>query len=171
MYSISTQQIEHSAHAFEIPQGPFACCAIDCIGPLPPSSQGHRHVLTFICLLTSYLITVPLKTKTADEVSMVYIQEILPKTLCPKFILQDNGMKFRNKQLMSMFDSLGITHIYSNPYYPKGNCKIEKVHNFLMCTIAKFTYCSQLELDDMLPLATYCCNTAPSVDDLESPFY
>ena len=30
---------------------------------------------------------------------------------------------------------------------------------------------SQLEWDDALPLATYCYNIAPSVDDLESPFY
>ena len=70
-----------------------------------------------------------------------------------------------------MFDSLGIKCIYSNPYYPKDNSRIENVHNFLQHTIAKFTYDSQLEWDDALPLATYCYNTAPSVDDLESPFY
>ena len=80
----------------EILQVPFASCAMDCIGTLPTLSKGHRHTLTFICLLTSYLITVPLKTKTADEVSIAYIKETLPKTLCPKFILQDNGTKFKN---------------------------------------------------------------------------
>ena len=56
----------------EIPQVPFAGCAMDCTGPLPTTSKGHGHALTFICLLTSYLITVPLKTKTADEGSMAY---------------------------------------------------------------------------------------------------
>ena len=61
---------------------------------------------------------------------MVYMKEILPKTSCPKFILRDNGTEFRNEQLMSMFNSLGIRHIYSNPYYPKGNSRIENVHNF-----------------------------------------
>ena len=115
----------------EISQVPFAGCAMDCIGPMPTTSKGHRHALTFICLLTSYLITVPLRTKTADEVSVAYMKEILPKTSCPKFILQDNGTEFRNEQLMSMFDSLGIKHIYSNPYYPKGNSMIENIHNFL----------------------------------------
>ena len=30
----------------EIPQVPFASCAIDCIGPLPTSSKGHRHIPT-----------------------------------------------------------------------------------------------------------------------------
>ena len=144
---------------------------MDCIDPLPESSKGNRHVLKFICLLTSYLITVPLKSKTADEVSMAYIKEILLETSFSKFILQDNGTKFKNKELLSMFDTLGIKHIYSNPYYPQGNGRIENVHNFLKCTMAKFTYCSQLKWDDALPLATYCYNIAPSVDDLESPYY
>ena len=52
----------------EIPQVPFAGCAMDCIGPLPATSKGHRHAHTFSCLLTSYPITVPLNTKTADEI-------------------------------------------------------------------------------------------------------
>ena len=67
---------------------------------------------------------------------------------------------------MSMFDTLGIKHINSNPYYPQGNVGIENVHNFLKCTIAKFIYGNSLEWDDALPLATYCYNVTPSVDDL-----
>ena len=30
---------------------------------------------------------------------------------------------------------------------------------------------SQVKWDDALPLATYCYNITPSVDDLKSPFY
>ena len=122
----------------EIPQVPFAGCTIDCIRPLPATSKGHMHALTFICLLTSCLITVSLKTKTADEVSVAYMKDILPKTSCPKLILQDNDTEFRNEQLLTIFDSLGIKCIYSYPYYPKGNSRIGNVHNFLKYTIAKF---------------------------------
>ena len=89
----------------------------------------------------------------------------------PKFILQDNGTEFKNEQLISVFNFLGIKHIYSNPYYPKGNGRIENVHNFLKCTIAKFMYGSQLKWDNALPLAMCCSNIPPSVNDLESPFY
>ena len=42
---------------------------------------------------------VPLKHKTADEVSMAYIKEI------SKFILQDNGSKFKNEQLKFTYGS------------------------------------------------------------------
>ena len=75
------------------------------------------------------------------------------------------------EQLMYVFHTVGIKHIYSNPYYPQGNAWREHVHNFLKPTIVKFTYGSQPEWDNALPLATYCYNITLSVDDLESPFY
>ena len=133
--------------------------------------KGHRHAWTFICLLPSYLITVPLKIKPVDKVSMAHMKKVLPKMPCSKFILQDNGTQFKNEQLMSIFDSSDITCIYSNLYHPNSNSRIENVHHFLKHTIAKFTYGNQLEWDDVLPLATYCYNISPSVDDLELPFY
>ena len=138
---IPSKMYTHPLH-LEILQVPFAGCTMDCTGLLPTMSEGHRHALTFICLLTSYLITVPQRTKTADEVSVANMQEILPKTLCPKFILQDKSTEFKNEQFMSVFNSLGIKHIYSNPYHPKGNSRIENVHNFLKHSIARFTYSS-----------------------------
>ena len=67
-----------------IPHVPFTGCAVDTIGLLPTT-------LTFTCLLTSYLIAVPLKSKTAEEVTMGYIKHILPTTSYSTFILQDNG--------------------------------------------------------------------------------
>ena len=48
----------------EIPQVPFASCAMDSMEQLPTMLSGNRFALTFICLLTSYLITVPIKMKT-----------------------------------------------------------------------------------------------------------
>ena len=84
----------------EIPKVPFTGCAMDCICPLPATSKGNRYAVVFICLFTLYLLLVPLKSKTVDEVSMAYIKEILPKTACSKFVLQDNGMEFKNDQLM-----------------------------------------------------------------------
>ena len=42
----------------EIPQVLFTGCAMDSIGQLSTTSKGNRSALTFLCLLTSYLITV-----------------------------------------------------------------------------------------------------------------
>ena len=124
-----------------------------------------------MCLLTSYLIAVPLKSKTAEEVSMAYIKHILPTTSCSTFILQDNGMEFKNSQLIATFKSLGIKPIYSNPYRPQGNSRLENAHNFLKCTISKFLHNSIAAYIYNISIAAYIYNIAPAVTGLESLFF
>ena len=48
-------------------------------------------------LLTSYLITVPMKSKSADKVAIAYLKRVLLTNSCSVYILQDNGTKFRNR--------------------------------------------------------------------------
>ena len=140
----------------DTPNVPFTGCAVDTIGMLPTTSKGHKFVLTIICLLMSYVITVPLKTKKAEEITMKYLKEILPQTSYSLYILQDNRTEFKSDHLISTFESLGMKQINSNPFYPKGNGRIGNVHNFLKRTIAKFIHKSTLKRDNTLPLATYC---------------
>ena len=101
---------------------------------------------------------------------MMYLKEILPKTPCSLYILQDNGNKIQNDYSVSTFESLGIKRIYSNPFYPKGNGRIENVHNFLKRTTIKFMHNSTLEWDDALPLAIYCFNVAPLGNNFSNHF-
>ena len=63
----------------DIPNIPFAGCTVESIGMLPTTSKGHKFTLTFICLLTSYLITVLLKTNKSEEITVAYLKEIPPK--------------------------------------------------------------------------------------------
>ena len=147
----------------KIPQVPFVGCAVDTIRLVPTTSKGNKYALTFMCLLTSNLITVPLMSKTAEEVTMAYIKHILPTTSCSTFILQDNGTEFKNSQPVATFKSLGIKPIDSNPHRSQSNSKLENAHNFL--------HSSMLEWDDILPIAAYIYNIVPTVIDLESPFF
>ena len=134
-------------------------------------SKGNKYALTFLCLLISYSIAVPLKSKTTEEVTMVYIKHILPTTSCSTFILQNNSTEFKNSQLVATFKSLGIKPICSNQYRPQGNSRLENAHNFLKCTISEFLHSSTLQWDNILPIAAYIYNIAPTVNDLELPFF
>ena len=79
----------------DIPNVPFAGCAVDTIGMLPTMSKSHKFMLTFICLLMSYVITVLLKTKKVEKITVAYLKEILPKTSCSLYILQDNETELK----------------------------------------------------------------------------
>ena len=53
----------------------FIC--MDLIGEFhPPTSCGHRYALTAVCMLTGFTWCVPLKTKTAEEVTKAYMDHI-----------------------------------------------------------------------------------------------
>ena len=104
----------------DIPKIPFYTICLDTIGRCS-NMYG----------LTSYLITVLMKSKSADEVTMAYLKSVLLTSSCSIYILQDSRTEFRNRQLVYTFKCLGFKLIYLSPYYPHGNGKLENSHNFL----------------------------------------
>ena len=66
---------------------------------------------------------------------------------------------------------LGINYIYSNPYRPQGNSRIENVHNFIKRTLTKFLSSLDAKWDKVFPFACYCFNSTPMPDDLKSLFF
>ena len=140
----------HPPLHLEIPKAPFACIAIYTIGKLPTTSSGNKYALTCIDLLTSYIIAVPMPHKTANSVVEAYLSGILSRTSASMVCLSDNGSELKNSQTNTILKQLGIKHIYSNPYRPQGNSRIENVHNFLKRTLTKFLSSLDAEWDKVL---------------------
>ena len=88
----------------EIPQVPFAGCAVDTMGLLPTMSRGNKYALTFMCLTNILFNCSTSGVKTTEEVTMAYIKHILPTTSCSTFILQDNGTELKNSQLEAILN-------------------------------------------------------------------
>ena len=89
-------------------------------------------------MLTGYVFYVPLKTKTAEEVIQVYIDNVYSKFGGSLKMLSDNGTDFKNKMLEQVAKELGFEHkLYTPPYHPALNGRIEGFHAFLKACIAK----------------------------------
>ena len=161
----------HLQLQLEIPEIPFTCIAINTIGKLPTTSSGNRYALTCIDLLTSYVIAVPMLGKTADSVIEAYLSGILSRASTSMVCLSDNGTDLKNSQMNTILKQLGIKHIYSNPYRPQGNSRIENIHNFLKWTLTKFLSSLDAKWDKVLPFTCYCFNSTPTADDLEIPVF
>ena len=68
-------------------------------------------------------------------------------------------------------EELGVEYkIYSPPYRPQSNGRIESFHYFLKACIAKHI-APQLEWDDIVPLACAAYNFLPNEHSRESPFF
>ena len=161
----------HPQLYLEVPRIPFSCIAIDTIYKLPATSSGNKYALTYIDMLTSYAIAIPMLDKTANSVVEAYLSGILSRAGASMVCLSDNGTELKNNQMNSILKQLGIKHIYSNSYRPQGNSRIEKVHNFLKRMLTKFLSSLDAKWDKVLHFACYCFNSTPALDDLRSPFF
>ena len=122
-------------------------------------------------MLTGFTWCVPLKTKTAEEVSKAYMDHIYSNFGGSIKILTDNGTEFKNKLFKEVVEKLGTEFsIHSPPYRPQSNGKIEGFHRFLKTCIGKhINY--ELEWDKLTPMATACYNFFPNCNARESAFF
>ena len=124
----------------------------------PPTSRGHCYALTAVCMLTGFTWCIPLKTKTAEEVTKAYLDHIYSNFGGSVKIMTDNGTEFKNKLFKEVVKRLGTEFsIHSPPYRPQSNGKIEEFHRFLKMCISKHIN-HGLEWDELTPMATACYN-------------
>ena len=81
----------------------------------PPTSCGHCYALTAVCMLRGFTWCVPLKTKTAEEVSKAYMDHIYSNFGGSIKILMDNGMEFKNKLFKEVVEKLGTEFSIHSP--------------------------------------------------------
>jgi hypothetical protein len=83
--------------------------AIDTIGPLPESAQGHKHVIVFIDTFSRFIEMIPIDDLTAETAATALIQ-IMGRYGIPATILTDNGTQYANKVMDQINTILEITH-------------------------------------------------------------
>ena len=170
---------EHNKHVvkfskmnFEAEPAPVRFISMDLIGEFhPPSSKGNRYALTVICMFTGYTFCIPIPNKMAKTVLKAYMDNVYCQFGGSIKILSDNGTEFKNKLMEEVSEELGVEYkIYSPPYRPQSNGRIESFHYFLKACIAKHI-APQLEWDDIVPLACATYNFLPNEHSRESPFF
>ena len=170
---------EHNKHVvkfskmnFEAEPAPMRFILMDLIGEFhPPSSKGNRYALTVIGMFTGYTFCIPIPNKMAKTVLKCYMDNVYCQFGGSIKMLSDNGTEFKNKLMEGVSEELGVEcKIYSPPYRPQSNGRIESFHYFLKACIAKHI-APQLEWDDIVPLACATYNFLPNEHSRESPFF
>ena len=121
----------------EILDRPFDKIAIDLVIECETSNSGNKHILTIIDHLRSWPEAFPIPDKSADTIVSIFITHYLPVHMCPRYILSDNGMEFKNCLLDQVLKELGVKRIFSATYHPQSNGKLEVFHKYLKPTLKK----------------------------------
>ena len=164
--------VKYATLHFDVATFPMQFISMDLIGEFhPPTSRKHRYTLTVIFMLMGYMFCEPLNTKTAEEVTQAYIDDVYSKFGGSLKILSDNGTEFKNKVFEQVAKELGVEYkLYTPPYHPASNGRIAGFHPFLKACIAKHIM-PQLEWDILVPLACAAYNFIPHEHSKEYPFF
>ena len=167
----ATHKIKYESKHLPIPSKPFDGICLDCVRPLERSKRNFKWILTCIDLHSSFMIAVPMKSKSAADVIHAYVETILPQIGPSRFILTDNGTEFKNDTMSKVLNRLNTEHKFTTVYFPRGNSRLENSHALLKRSISKYIDILDVEWDKCLNLATYAFNISPSSDNCNSPYY
>ena len=155
----------------EIPDRPFDKIAIDLVTDCETSTSGNKHILTIIDHLTGWPEAFPIPDKSADTIVATLINHYLPVHMCPRYILSDNGTEFKNNLMDQVLKQLGIDRIFSAPYHPQSNGKLEVFHKYLKPTLKKLCEKDPANWDKYINQVLASYRITPNLATAESPFF
>ena len=155
----------------EIPDRPFDKIAVNLVTECETSTSGNKHILTIIDYLTGWPEAFPIPDKSADTIVSTFINEYLPVHMCPRYILWDNGTEFKNNLMNQVLQQLGIDRIFSAPYHPQSNSKLEVFDKYLKPTLKKLCERDPTNWDKNLNQVLASYRITPNLVTAESPFF
>ena len=165
------QPVPYVKGHFTTPRMPMEFISMDLIGEFNESSRGNKYALTVICMHTGYTWCVPIKSKHASRVIRAYLDNVYAEFGGSRKILSDNGSEFKNQYFENVAKTIGVKYkVYSPPFHPQSNGRIEGFHKFLKACMAKHIT-KDVEWDEVIPLATAAYNFFPNEHSRESPFF
>ena len=149
---------------------PFQRVAMDIVGPVNPiSAEGYRYILTMVDYASSFPEAVALKNITSIDIAEALIS-IFARVGIPKEIISDRGPQFVLDLLSQVHRLIGVKPLFTTPYHPAANGRIERQHSILKAILKKLCMLKPRDWPRYLPAALFAMREMPS-DSLQfSPF-
>ena len=111
------------------------------------------------------------KKRVGRIVVFAYIEEVYNHFGGSRKILSDNGTEFKNQLFKTVAEELEIDYkVYSPPYHPPSNGRIEGFHSFLKACLSKHIK-DPMEWDEIVPFVCSVYNALPNEHSREAPFF
>ena len=121
--------------------------------------------------MTGWPEAFPIPHKSMDTIVSTFINEYLPVHTCPWHILSDNRAEFKNNLMDQVLQQLGIDRIFSAPYLPQRNGKLEVFHKYLKPTLRKLCERDPTNWNNYLNQVLASYRITPNLARPETPFF
>ena len=154
-----------------IPKRPWDSISMDFIEQLPFSS-GFTAILVVIDRLSKQAIFVPTyNTITSPQLAQLFLLHIFSKHGVPSHITSDRGTEFISHFFRSLGTALNMKLHFTSGYHPEGDGQTERSNQTLEQYLQVYCNYQQDNWADLLPLAEFSYNNAPSATTGVSPFF
>jgi transposase InsO family protein len=134
---------------------PFEKIFLDVVGPLNPTENNNKFILTFIDDLTKFFIAIPIPNQEANTIAKNFTTEINCKFGMPQTVLTDQGTNFESAIFRETCKLLKIKKIHGTSFHPQTNGSLERTHRTLAEYRRSFINRDRDNWDEFLPFAAF----------------
>ena len=91
--------------------------------------------------------------------------------MCPRYNLSNNSTEFNNNLMDQILKQLGIERIFSAPYHPQSNGKLEVFHKYLKPIQKKLCEKNPSNWDKYISQVLASYRLTPNLATAETPFF
>jgi hypothetical protein len=136
-------------------------CSMDVVGPLTPTLQDNKYLLTFQDGLSKFTVAVPIKQQDAMTLARAFVKEMILKFGIPQVLLTDPGSNFLSELFYNVCKLLRVKRIKTSAYRPPTNGALERTHRVLVEYLRCYILDNQTDWDSLISYATSVFNTTP----------
>ena len=144
---------------------------IDLVTECETSTSGNKHILTIIDHFAGWPEAFSILCKSADTIVCIFINHYLLFHMHPRYILSDNGTELKNQLMDQVLQQPGVDHIFSAPYHPQSNRKLEVFHKYLKPTLRKLCKKDPANWDKYINQVLISYRVTPNLATAETLFH
>ena len=167
---LAKKKSQKHTYAHDLIGAPNEKICIDFVGPLSPSSRGHRYLLTVVDVYTRWFEAWPIKKANATTVIKHLIRDYIPYRGIPSIVHSDNGMAFVAEIFKEALNEFSICKTFSPAYNPKSNT-VERFHRTLKRKLTALMHEFDQSWDEALPAILFSMRTSVNKATGYTPFY
>ena len=153
------------------PCSPGHTLHIDHFGPFVKSASGNTVVLTVIDRATGYLRAYPCVDAKVETIAKTLYRDHFLEYGHPRaIVISDNGPSFRSGLMHELNKRAGCKHLFTTPYRPRSNGKVERVHRNMKAALKIYVNIEQTDWDEALRSIIYAMRTTPPSNSVYSPY-
>jgi len=136
------------------------------------SSSGFDTILVIVNWLTKQAIFIPAHdTITSADLAHLFVLHVFSKHGVPSHVTSDRGLEFVSNFFRSLGTALDMQLHFTSGYHPEGDGQTKRTNQTLEQYLCVYCNYQQDNWSELLPLAEFAYNNAPSATTGVFPFF